>query len=361
MYRIRTLLCFLLIAPVINAKEMGMTMEMNTDMDMPKHKAPIGVMGDHLMMKGKVMMSLRLSRMEMSGFQSYGEDISDATVLQQPNPFSQVPAMPMKLSVVPQSMSMDMLMLGGMYAPSDKVTIMGMAMLESRDMRLDSYKGMIGRDYLGSFDTSSSDLSYLSFTALHKIYKTPKSRAHFHLGLSKGIGSNDEAGEVLTPMNMRTTMTLPYGMQSSDHSTRIIVGLTHVSSFSDFAFGNQLLFDGQISYKDWAYGDRLNFNSWVQKSYNDVLSYSARLNIRSEDGIRGKDHRIMAPVPTADPNNYGGEVVSLGFGVNANLKKGSSNHPNQLGIELMLPINQDKHGLQLKDKWSINLGYKVHI
>ena len=55
-----------------------------------------------------------------------------------------------------------MIMLGAMYAPSDKVTLMGMAMFNDKEMTLDTHQGMMQRKYLGTFETSSSDLSKVS-------------------------------------------------------------------------------------------------------------------------------------------------------------------------------------------------------
>ena len=104
-----------LIAICFSSQLLGMEMKMM----MPSHNAPIGVMGDHLLMKGKWMLSSRRHHMTTKGNQLNGESISDAKVLQQANPFSSMPNMPSQLSIVPQEMTMNMVMLSTMYAPSD--------------------------------------------------------------------------------------------------------------------------------------------------------------------------------------------------------------------------------------------------
>ena len=76
-----------------------------------------------------------------------------------------------------------MLMLGGMYAPSDDVTLMFMTMFMDKSMNLNTYHAMM-RNNIGSFNSSSSDLSDLSFSALVNINEQDKSRWHAEIGLN---------------------------------------------------------------------------------------------------------------------------------------------------------------------------------
>ena len=335
-------------------------MEMASMNMMPVHAAPVGIMGDHLGMKGKWMLSMRVTQMKMKGNLLKGDNIEDADVLAQPNPYSAMPNMPMKLSVVPQEMTMNMLMIGGMYAPSDDLTLMGMVMLNHKEMQLDTYKGMMGRDFLGSFETSTSDLSSISFTALHKLYQTSKHRAHLYLGVTKGLGKNTAIDDVLTPMNMRVPMTLPYAMQPSDGSTRLTAGITNVSSIGNLQIGNQLLFNTAVSEKNWSLGDRWDFNSWIQRPYNEHFSYSARVHFSSEKAIDGRDMTIMAPVQTANPNNYGGQAMDFAVGING-VAKLFGEEKDHIGLEMVFPIKQNKYGLQMKDGFALVLGYKKRL
>ena len=339
----------------ISAASHAKAMEMQM---MPSRHSPIGIMGDHLAMKDKWMISVRLSRMAMKGNRLNGDSILDQDVLQQPNPYASVPNMPMELSVVPQDMTMDMLMVGAMYAPSDALTLMGMVMFNTKEMSLATYNGMMGRSYLGSFDTSSSDLSQASLTALYKLYKTPKHRAHLHLGFTQGVGKNNVMDKVLTPMNMQAVMTLPYGMQSSDRSQRLTVGITNVSTLGDYRLGNQLLFDTALAKKSWTYGDQWNVNSWVQRDFGHDLSFSARLHYKSQQSINGRDVSIMAPVQTANPDNYGGQVVDFAVGMSVASNMFGGNH-EKIGMELVLPVKQNKRGLQMENDWTFILGFKT--
>lgn len=316
--------------------------------------APIGVMADHTHKKGESMISLRLSYMKMKGNKLNGNDISEEDILNISNPLSNSPA---NLSIVPKDMSMRMLMIGGMYAPSDKLTIMAMAMFMEKKMNLDSYHGM-SRNYLGSFSTSNEDLSDVSFSVLINLQELEKSRWHLEVGLNKSIGSEAKQALVLTPMNTQIHMLMPYGMQAGDKSLRYVVSLTNSYSYrDDILFGNQVRLVKAIDERIWSFGDKASYDSWFQYSINDNFSISTRLNINLQKKINGNNSSLVSPIQTANPENYGGNIANLGLGLNF-LTKTTSNNPDRLAIELLTPIYQDKKGLQMKDKGELIFGYQ---
>ena len=275
------------------------------------HHGPIGVMADHFHKKGEWMVSLRFANMEMKKNILNGNSISIEDILKQPNPFTKIPMMmknsesmlaihevpskisdhphstsmkiPANLSVIPKKMTMRMIMLGAMYAPSDKLTLMGMAMFNDKEMMLDTHQAMVARNYLGSFETSSSDLTKISFSALFNLHDIESSRWHAIFGLEKSLGENSEKGLVLTPMNIKTFITLPYGMQSSDKALRLITGITNVRLIGGFVIGNQLLVKKVIDEKDWNFGDELEYNIWLQGSFNDRASSVSYTHLRAHE------------------------------------------------------------------------------
>ena len=327
--------------------------------------APIGVMADHFHKKGEWMVSLKITNMEMKKNILNGHSISTKDILSQPNPYSDMPMtmdmglkMPKNLSVIPNKMTMKMIMLGAMYAPSDKLTIMGMLMFNDKEMMLDTYKGMMDRNYIGSFNTSSSDISKISFLGLYNLYQSEESRWHLTLGLEQGLGESSKKGIVLNPMNMKSSITLPYGMQSSDKALRLLSSITNVSKFGDFIIGNQLAIKNIVSKKNWNFGDEFEYNLWLQGSFNKSISYSIRLNYKDQDSIEGRDKSIMAPVQTSNPNNYGGQTLNLGLGFNTIFDVFRGKYKDRFSIEILKPINQDKNGLQMKDSLTIQLGFQ---
>ena len=353
------------------------------------HHGPIGVMADHFHKKGEWMVSLRFANMEMKKNILNGNSISIEDILKQPNPFAKIPMMmknsesmlaihevpskisdhphstsmkiPANLSVIPKKMTMRMIMLGAMYAPSDKLTLMGMAMFNDKEMMLDTYQAMVARNYLGSFETSSSDLTKISFSALFNLHDIESSRWHAIFGLEKSLGENSEKGLVLTPMNSKTFITLPYGMQSSDKALRLITGITNVRLIGGFVIGNQLLVKKVIDEKDWNFGDELEYNIWLQGSFNDRASYSFRLNYNNQDSIDGFDKTIMAPVQTANPLNYGGEIINFGIGINVISNIFGGRYKDRFAFEIIKPIDQNTNGLQMKDDLTIYFGFQKSL
>ena len=319
--------------------------------------APIGVMGDHFHKKGESMISLRHIKMYMAGNLIGNKDVSDGQIIELPNPY-QMGNMPPKLSVVPQNMEMDMTMLGMMYAPSDSITIMGMGMFMGKEMKLNTYKGMMDRALLGTFNSSSFDLSDFSVSALIKLKKTENSRWHTQLGIQKSVGKENASGEVLTPMNATQSIILPYGMQSGDKSTALISALTYVTTRENWVFGGQLRMKSNISEDKWHFGNSLSPTGWLQRELSSKTSVSLRLTYRHQYPINGRNNVIMAPVQTANPNNYGGKTIELGTGLNQLFKIFPGDHADRFGIEVSYPIYQNLNGPQMKSGLSIQLGYQ---
>lgn len=316
--------------------------------------APIGVMADHMHKKGESMISLRASYMKMRGNSLDGNSISDSEILVIDNPHSNSPT---KLSVIPIEMSMKMLMLGGMYAPTDEVTLTFMTMFMDKSMNLNTYHAMM-RNNIGSFNSSSSDLSDLSFSALVNINEQDKSRWHAEIGLKFSVGDKNGKGKVLTPMNTNMEMVLPYGMQSGDDSVTLVVGFTNLYTLSDeHIFGNQIRFFRNISSEEWHYGDKTYVDSWYQYSVSKSFSISSRLKLNHQQDISGFDSNIRAPVQTSIISNYGGFTAEVGLGFNflAQIFPGSE---DRLALEIINPISNDKNGLQMKDKTQIVFGFQ---
>jgi len=336
------------------------------------HHGPIGVTGEHYHKKNGVMISIRQMRMLMGDNRDGTKDLSDAEVIELDNPYY-MGDMSTKLSVVPKKMLMDMTMLGAMYAPSDSLSLMGMMMLTNKKMDLNTYQGvmsmngmmmnqaMTNRAKLGLFTTSAFGLSSLSVSGLIKLYEINHARLHAELGMQRSIGESDVMDEVLTPMNMRQDMILPYGMQIGDRSTSLIAGLTYVHEFHSFVYGNQLRLKNKFQHDLWSFGDTLSLTGWVQKELSRKTSLSLRIAHHSQGTIKGRNSLIMAPVQTANPENYGGKIIELSVGINQLLNIFPGNHSDRIGLEVTHPVYQNLNGPQMKHGLSINLGYQKSL
>ena len=314
---------------------------------------PVGVMGN-LHHEG-FMFSIKHGQMAMEGNIFDGDNISTADILKMPNPLGNMPS---NLSVVPECMDMRMTMIDGMYAYSNNVTFMLMGTFISKHMRLNAYTPMMNRDMLGKFNASSSDLSELTFSTLFKIGEKGTSKWHGEVAYQKSVGSTNQKDTVLTPMNMRMEMVLPYGMQSGDGSSRLILGLTNTTKINEeITWGSQIKRNIVISDKGWSYGNRTELTSWLQYPLKESISLSSRLKFISQGTISGSSPLINAPVQTANPENYGGEELYFGFGANFkfNIFPGED---DVLGVEILTPLVQDKNNLQMKTDYQIIVGYQ---
>ena len=300
------------------------------------------------------MVSVKQGSINMSGNILDGDSIANADILQLPNPLGN---MPLNLTVVPEDMDMKMTMIDVMYAPTKDLTLMMMGTYVSKDMTLSTYAAMMDGNLLGTFNTSSSDLSELTFSALRTISDMDNSKWHAEVTLQKSLGNNDQTGLVLTPRGTEMNMILPYAMQPSDKATRLILGLINSRKLSEkVSWTNQARFKKAFDEKEWALGDQLELNSWFQYQHKSSLSVSTRLKFVSQKDISGSNPMIMAPVQTANPENYGGDELHIGFSANYDLSSLTSKQ-DVVGVEVLFPIIQDKNGLQMETNHQIVLGF----
>ncbi|MDB3996370.1 transporter, partial [bacterium] len=200
----------------------------------PDSHAPIGVMGDHVHKKGEWMLSFRTMTMSMQGNLQGTNSLSPEEIVQtQANGFAGMPLQPANLRVVPVKMTMQMQMLGVMYAPTDRVTLMAMTSYKEVEMDHITFMGGTGTQRLGTFTTKNSGLGDTQVAALMKLGADSGASWHGTLGLSLPTADIEEPDAILTPMNMRPTVRLPYPMQLGSGSFDLISGLTYSNHGAD--------------------------------------------------------------------------------------------------------------------------------
>ena len=311
--------------------------------------APIGVMAEHFHKKGEWMLSYRFMSMDMQGNLQGSNSLSaDTIVTTESNRFFGNPNMPPTLRVVPVDMTMDMHMLGMMYAPTDWLTLMVMANYIEKDMDHLTYMGGMGTTVLGNFTTATSGWGDTSVSGLIRLFDRETARLHAIVGLSLPTGSTDETGQILTPMNMQPTVRLPYPMQLGSGSYDPILGLSYSGFGERWSWGAQWRSTLRVSDNDDNYklGDETRLNAWVGYLFSDPVSVSLRLEHVDRGNISGIDAAIMAPVQTADPARQGGNRTDLAVGLNL-----AGQHDLdgwRLALEYIVPVNQDLNGPQLE-------------
>lgn len=318
--------------------------------------APIGVMGDHVHSAGEFMVSYRYMRMEMSGNRIGRDDVSPEFIVQNvPNRFDG----PATLRVVPTEMTMEMHMLGMMYGWNDTVTLMAMLPVVANSMQHLTFQGMSGANRLGTFETSSEGIGDIGLSALFRLHDDGNQLLVGRLGLRAPTGSVDETAQVLTPMNTRPTLRMPYPMQLGSGTYAVTPALTWRRYLGAASLGAQ--YDGvlQLGRNDEGYtlGDQHAVGAWAAYGWAPWMSTSLRARASSRERIQGVDRRIMAPIQTANPDFQGGDRVEAGIGVNLLGVEGALRH-HRLAMEMLWPFYQDLNGPQMESDYTFTVGYQ---
>ena len=332
--------------------KMGMTPK-------PAGHAPIGVMGDHMHGQGEWMFSYRYMHMDMEGNRIGDNEVSPTTIATTiPNRFFGRPMQPPTLRVVPTKMTMEMHMFGAMYAPTDWLTLMAMLNYVAKEMDHLTFAGPTGDTIRGGFTTETSGIGDTRLSSMIRLFNHGNHKAHLNFGFSLPTGSTDESDQILTPTGATPSPRLPYAMQLGSGTVDLLPGVTYNGKFANFGWGAQYM--GTIrtgSDNGYSWGDKHEVTGWASYTFSTWLSSSVRVKYSTMDEIDGMDPAIVAPVQTADPDNYGGDRVDLLFGVNLlGTKDWYKGH--RLAIEGGIPIEQDLNGPQMETDFVITVGWQ---
>lgn len=323
--------------------------------------APISVMGDHMHGQGEWMVSYRFSHMKMSDNRDGTNSLSnDEIVTSVANRFSGVAGQPATLRVVPTEMHMDMHMFGAMYGATDWLTLMAMGMYMEKEMDHVTYSGGAGTTVLGTFETKTEGWGDTMLSGLVKLYDGGRHSLHANVGFSLPTGSIDEEGIVLTPMGMTPQRRLPYAMQLGTGTYDFHPGLTYTGHADSFGWGAQ--YKAELRLEDendegYAWGDKHSLTTWAAYQHSPVVSVNAKLMASTQDSIDGIDPAIVLPIQSADPDNYGGEVIEAGLGFTLTGQTGWL-EGQKLGFDVSVPLYQDLNGPQMERDYAFTLGLK---
>jgi hypothetical protein len=299
-------------------------------------------------------------RMHMEDNRDGTDDLSpEEIVTSVPNRFFGRPMQPPTLRVVPLKMDTDMHMVGAMYAPSDTLTLMAMTSYIDREMDHLTFAGPAGTTRLGNFTTRTNGFGDSTLGALIRLYEDDVHHAHVNAGLSLPTGSIDEEDDVLTPMNMRVRQRLPYAMQLGSGTVDAKPGITYYGHDGAFGWGAQYMATLRLgrNSEDYSLGNKHELTAWGSYSLKPWASLSLRLTGETEADIDGIDSNIVAPVQTANPDNYGGERISAGIGLNTVVPSGALKG-HRFAAEVTLPVYQDLNGPQMERDYAFTLGWQ---
>ena len=322
----------------------------------PDEHAPISVMGDHTHAKSGWMMSYRTMHMDMDGMR-YGTDrVSSGDVFAE------------SYSVTPESMSMDMHMLGLMYAPTDKLTLMLMSNYTEMEMDhrvLPMSAGMINNGST-KFTTETSGIGDVKLGGLYRFYLKENRKAHLGLSLSLPTGSIDEK-DTTPGMGGPANRQLPAPMQLGSGTYDLLPSLTYVQQFEDWSYGaqaNAIIRLESENDNGYRLGDVLGAATWVGSNLNEWVGINTGLNYTYTSKLKGSQDDVgtMGPngksVATAYESNTGGERLDAIFGINLYVPTGSLKG-QRIAIDLRLPLWQDLNGYQLETDYALTLGWQM--
>ena len=304
--------------------------------DRPDHHAQFGRMADHEHSEGEWMLSYRYMTMEMDGNRTGTSRLDTSEVLLSGTG---------SYRVAPTKMTMEMHMVGLMYVPSEKITLMLMLPFIENDMDHVTTTG-------SSFSTTSSGLGNISFSVASQF----KSNGPLiEIGIAWPTGSLNERD--LTPMG---DTVLPYPMQtgSGTYDLSAGVGKTFFKESHSYGFKIKGVLPIGRNDENYSVGNKIGASGWYRKKLSSLISVSLKASYEVRGNYNGSDARysmarITNLVPTVDPKLRGGDRLDVSVGFNLYLPG-----RNRLGFEYAWPVRQDLEGPQLETDWMLTIGWQ---
>jgi hypothetical protein len=306
-----------------------------------------GMMNDHMHEGGEFMVGLRFTRDRFSGANVSGsEPVPDSEVL--------AAGYPVRAS----AMTMDMAMLDLMFAPTGAITLMVMPhyMWHRMDMLgIDPMNtgGMTAGHGLAFGQVHSHGAEGFGDTlvsASYRLARSPSFNAHATLGLWVPTGH-----EGLTNSDGNF---VHYGMQPGSGTWDVEPAVTLSGRSGGLGWGGQASYRWRTSARNssgFAFGDKAQAGAWLSYLLGADVGATTRLAWEHEGAILGHynaGHGHASPPDRQE--NYGGDTVSAGLGLNWLLPVASSHRP-QLGVEVKVPVYQHLNGYQLARDWGMAL------
>lgn len=305
----------------------------------PDGHAPIHVMGDHMHTKGEWMFSYRFMSMNMKGMLNESSETQNTTVFE-------------IYMAAPQKMTMNMQMLGFMYAPSDKLTLMIMGNYISNSMDLLTKMNV-------DFETSSSGFGDISVAGLIHLLSQKRQKIHANVGVSVPIGSLDQRGD--TPM--MNNVRLAYPMQLGSGTWDPYFGATYLGQTAATSWGLQSIYKFRLAEnsEDYTLGSQWSAVGWYAFQASKNCSFSASLDYLSIGSIKGEDTELNPMMmPLFNANNSGRNQLNLGLGSNYLIAEGVLRNL-RFALEVNIPLSQSVEGIQMKNGLTSTLGIQYAL
>jgi hypothetical protein len=310
--------------------------------------------------KGQGVAGINYQHHEFDGLLQGSDSVSAETVVTTaPNIFFGNPMQPPTLRVVPESAQADVIFPYANFAINDRFALVGLIPVIRKKTVLQTFAGPVGTKSLGTNTVTSQGLGDIKFGTIIKAYNsdTYKHNIIVDAVLSAPTGSITEEDYNLTPMNTMVKTRLAYGMQLGSGTWDTLLGLVYWGKDKNWGWGAQYLATIPLESENsegWSYGDKHEGTGWVSYTWKPELVSSVRVRGETQGTVQGIDPNIYGPGLGANPDNYGGERVELGFGVNWMVKPA-----NNISLELLLPVYQDRNGIQPDHNYSLAFSWRT--
>ena len=284
------------------------------------------ILDSHVHHAGERMLAYHFMSMDMTGRHLTTEEVLD------------------DFMVAPTSMTMEMHMVSGMYAPTDRLTLMVMLPYGIRSMEHVTRMGEV-------FTTRSSGMGDVGLMGNFVTRETGRDRFIFHFGLMLPTGSIDQ--RAVTPAG--TNQKLPYPMQLGSGTYALMPGLMYQGVTDLWTWGTQLKSIVRLgkNSNDYRLGDQLSWSGWIGYSWTPTISNVLKLEGHRTDDIHGADPELNpVMVPTADPGRFGERSTDLHL-VTEFYQMDGRFKGLRMSLELGLPVFESHDPAQLEADWSI--------
>ena len=282
-------------------------------------------MGDHTHHKGGWMVSYRYMMMHMEGIG--GGDVSGYMMR-------------------PESMDVQMHMVGAMYAPTDRLTFAMMVPYLIKDMDMVVGPASMPRS------SHTEGIGDFRMAGIYDLWSSSAQQVLLNLAVSFPTGSIDEENAAGN--------RLGYPMQLGSGSYGLIPGITYTGLASGWGWGAQAKASVPLNENKYDYrlGNRYDLQVWGLRDMCSSSALSLRLNGWHRDNIHGAD-------PSLNPAMSPGNDPDLKAATRLDLLAGIDYRPSgkldgvRLAFEGGVPLYQDLDGPQLEGDWMFIAGLQA--
>jgi len=329
----------------------------------PSGHSPMGVMGDHTHGAGEWMLSYMFSRASMSGLRNGSTNVDLDRAWED-------------YRMVPRTMEMDMHMPHLMYAPSERVTLMVMAMWMEHGMTVRMENSLMaghgghGGHGMGggesqdqhqerpfhSMDHEVSGWADTEVSALVKVLDRNRKRIHLNLGVGIPTGSITLSDHRLVEEHQR----MGYPMQLGSGSWEARPGATFLLQTDRVSWGAQTMgvIRANENSEGWRRGPEGRLEGWAMLRGSEWISPGLRLQARRWGNVRGSDAALDPAIsPENDPDLQGGSRLNGFLALNFQVPSGAlAGH--RLALEWGGTVLESLDGPQMSGDRTFNLGWE---